>query len=222
MKFLSRITLAAIACLSMPAFAQSNWYGGFGLGWSETDKELVTNRSATGGTVNVVDSAFDEKDSGYRIFAGYRFLSWLSVEANYSDLGETRLLSALSTSTSPPVTGGASMTRKLSGFGVDAVLTAPLTNESMIFGRVGVVRSRLEIDESVEVSIPGLNNRTSTVSESITRFGFGAEWMFTRNLGARLEWERWLGVGKKFEATVTGRTLEADTDFYSLNLVYRY
>ena len=45
---------------------------------------------------------------------------------------------------------------------------------------------------------------------------------FSPSLGVRAEWERYQKVGKPFEIGGTGTTGEADTDFYSVSLVYRF
>ncbi|MEO5692069.1 MAG: outer membrane beta-barrel protein [Usitatibacter sp.] len=225
----SALALATLAVLATPAFAQTSpWYGGLAVGQSRTGGELVTNRNSTvvGGTVT--NSAFDDKDSGFRIFGGYRFLPWLGVELNYADIGASRLRTDVQTIDAPFNTGAVVLDRKISGFGADLVFSAPLGERASIFGRVGAVQSRLEAN----AKLSGLINftsgntldreRTTTVNETVTRFGLGADYMLSRNLGIRLDWERWLSVGKKFEIGGQGTTGEADTDFYSVGVIYRF
>ncbi len=222
------LALASFAVLATPALAQSPWYGGLAVGQSKTDGELVANRNSTvvGGTVTA--SAFDDKDSGFRVFGGYRFLPWLALELNYADIGQSRLRTDVQTIDAPFNAGAVVLDRKISGFGADLVLSAPLGNRASIHGRVGAVQSRLE----AEARLSGFINftsgntadrqRTTTVNETVTRFGVGGEYMFTPRAGIRVEWERWLDVGKKFEIGGQGTTGEADTDFYSVGLVYRF
>jgi len=227
MKHASAFILAAAATLAAPAIANAQWYGGLSLGQSRTDDELVRNRESTVVNGTVTGSSFDSTDTGYKVFGGYRFLSWLAVEANYTDLGESRLRTGVAT-TGPTETGSFTMDRKINGFGVDAVFSAPIGEHASVFGKVGAVRSELEAKATLAGSLvftsgdPNDRSRTTKRDETVTRIGLGGEYMFTKNAGMRIEYERWLDVGKKFEIGGQGTTGEADTDFYSLSVIYRF
>ena len=216
MKVLRTLALLAACVVSSPAAAQAHWYAGIGFGQSRTDDEVARNRESPVVNGTITGSELDDKASGYKIFGGYRFLPWLAVEASYADLGRSRTTTHILGPESPPATHSVVHDRDVTGMGVDVVLSAPLTAQGSIFGRVGVVRSRLEAETSL-ASI----SESVTVNETVTRYGFGGDWMFTRNLGLRVEWERWLDVGKGLEL-VGGRTGEADVDFYSINFIYRF
>ena len=223
----STVVLLVLATFSVPALAQSPWYGGVSLGQSKTDAELVANRESTVVNASVTGSDFDSKDSGYKVFGGYRLAPHLAVELNYADLGKSRLFTGIVTS-NPPLLGSVILNRQISGFGADLVVSAPLGARTLIYGRVGVVRSRLEAEALLSGNIvftsgdPGDRERRTTVNETVKRYGVGAEWLFGRGMGMRVEWERWLDVGKAFEIGGSGTTGEADTDFYSVGFVYRF
>ncbi len=227
MKRSPAVLLLSLAVLATPALAQSRWYGGVSAGQSKTDGELVVNRESTVVNATVSGSSFDSKDSGFKVFGGYQFTPHIGVELNYSDLGRSRLYTGILT-TNPVLAGSVTLERQIEGFGADLVLRAPIGPRASIFGRVGAVRSRLEASAILDGNViftngnPADRSRLTTVSETVTRYGVGAEWGFGRGMGLRVEWERWLDVGKAFEIGGSGTTGEANTDFYSVGFIYRF
>ena len=228
MKFTRSLTLLALACIAAPAFGQAHWYGGIGLGQSDTSGDLKANRESTVVNAIVTGSEFDSRDTGVKIFAGYRLMPWVAFEVNYSDLGESRLHTHIQTLDAPPAAGSVVLNRKISGFGADVLLIAPLSPRASLFGRVGAVRSEVKADAILDGAIvftngnPNDRRRTTKQTETVTRYGLGGDWMFNPNMGMRVEWERWLDVGKAFEVGGSGTTGEADTDYYSVNFIYRF
>lgn len=222
---------AALLALSMPAAAQwsmSGLYAGFGAGQAQTGRELVTNRENT--ITNVVPGSirteFDDKDSTWKAFVGYRLSDWLSVEGSYAHLGEhstdTRFRGG-----DPASDAQVIITREVKGFGIDAVLSAPITRAFGVFGRIGAFRADLDATaqlggNAVFTGGQGETFRAASQRETITRYGAGLDWSFAANLGARLEWERYEKVGKKFEVGTSGTTGEADMDNVTLSVVYRF
>ena len=225
----SKSVLAALtlAALSTPALAQTKWYIGASVGESDTSSDLVANRESTVVNATVVGSDFESRDTGLRFFGGYRFSPNVAVELNYADLGQHRVRTHILTA-NPPLPGSVTINRQIEGFGADLVLMAPLGPRFTLLGRVGVMRSRLEAEALLDGNIvftggdTSERRRTVTHTENTMRYGFGGEYSFSPSLGVRAEWERYQKVGKPFEIGGTGTTGEADTDFYSVSLVYRF
>lgn len=227
MKNKSATLCLALAALAAAPVSHAGWYGGFGVGNSRTDKELVSNRESTVVNAAVAGSSFDDKDLGYKLYGGYSFNSWLAVELSYADLGESKLTTDILTS-NPVQSGTAVLSRKTTGFGADVVVSAPIGERASVFGKVGAVRSRLEANTKLAGAIvftngsPADRERTVTLNETVARYGLGADWMFNPHAGVRVEYERWVNVGKKFEIGGSGTTGEADMDFYGVSFLYRF
>lgn len=220
--------LAAVAA-SGPgmAAAQGPWYAGATLGQSRTGDELVANRESTVVNGGATGSAFDAKDTAVRMFGGYRLLPWLSLEASYADLGNAHLVTrTLATDSGLP--GTFSESRGVTGFGAGVVVSAHVWRGASLFARASAQRARTEAHATLDGSImfttgnTGDRHRSTTFTETIATYAVGAEWMLKPALGLRLEWERWPKTGKAFEVGRSGTTGEADVDFYSAGLVYRF
>ncbi len=225
--------VAAAVVVSMTGSAQAlaqsaGWYGGASIGESKTSDDLVANREASIVNGFARGSSFDGKDTAVRIFGGYRFSPWISLEANYSDLGKTTL-----TTTTVANEGGALGTynqrRSVSGWGAGLVVSAPVWERGSVFARVSAQQARTKADVNLAGDIGFTDgnthelHRSTTSSETIAAYAVGAEWMLNPVLGVRLEWERWPKVGKAFTVGSSGgATGEADMDFYSLGLLYRF
>lgn len=226
-----KILLAAtLAALALPAAAQTTtrWYAGIAGGQSRTSDDLVRNRESTVVNANpaTIRSDFDSKDNAWKIFGGLRYNEMFAVEVSYADLGRHHLTTSF-IGGDPAAFGSVAMDRKISGFGADAVFTAPLGGRFAIFGRVGAFRSRLEADavlggNVVFTNAPGDRQRSVTQNETVLKFGLGADWWFTRNAALRLEWERYHDVGKAFAVGGSGTTGEADTDTFTLGVLMRF
>jgi OmpA-OmpF porin, OOP family len=227
MRFQNAMLSLALVALGAPAFAETpRWYAGIAGGQSQTSDELVRNRESTIVNGTSVGSDFDAKDNAWKVFGGFRFNDLLAVELNYADLGRSHL----TTNTlggDPVAPGSVSIARKICGYGADVVLSAPMGTRYAIFGRVGAFRSRLEADAQLTGNVvftdaPGVTSRSTTVNETVVKFGVGGDWWFTKNAALRLEWERYHNIGKAFQVGGTGTTGEADVDAVSLGVLMRF
>ena len=221
------LTVFALAAAT-PATAQSQWYGGIAGGGSKTDRELVDNRESTITTASDLRSDFDARDRAWKAFAGFRINRVFALEASYADLGSHRLLTRMQGG-DPPFPASIAIDRKISGYGIDLVASPPLDWKAVgLFARLGAFRSRLEAAATLDGNIvftsgdPAERVRTTTRQETVLKFGIGAEWWISRNVAARLEWERYSAVGKPFAIGGSGTTGEADTDMLSLGVAFRF
>ncbi len=221
------LLLAALG-VALPAAAEVSWYAGLSGGETKTDSELVFNRESTITNASGLRTAFDAKDGAWKAFAGLRFNRVLALEAAYADLGSHRMVTTMQGG-DPPLPAAIAIERRISGYGVDLVATPPLGwTRASLFGRIGAFRSRLEASADLAGNIvftggdPEERSRKATRSETVAKFGVGGEWWLHRRAAVRLEWERYVGLGKPFAIGGSGTTGEADTDVFSLGVVVRF
>jgi hypothetical protein len=78
-RFIATIAAAGLGLLAMPAIAADN---GIYLGGSIGQGSVSFDDSFEGQNIS-----YDASSTGFKLIAGWRFIDWLSVEANYVDLG---------------------------------------------------------------------------------------------------------------------------------------
>lgn len=160
------------------AQAQERFYLGASAGKSDLDQS-VTEGLITSGTV-------DGKDSGFKLFGGYRFSPNFALELAYADLGKA---SYSGTFFGSPVTGG---TVAVSGFNTSAVLLYPINPSFELFGKAGLFAWEAKASD-VTGGVP-FSGKEDGANLSL---GIGANYFFGKNVGARIEWEHFeLDPGK--------------------------
>jgi opacity protein-like surface antigen len=222
--------LVALLLASLSTFAaarDSPWYAGFSTGESRTGRELVRNRESTIVRATDLQTDFDPTGKAWKAFGGYRFNDMIAVEANYVDLGRHTTFTTM-VALDGFNTASILVNRNITGYGADLVLCAPMGGYFSVFGRVGALRSRLVADAQLDGLIEFTNGnpadraRTTTVDETVLRYGAGADWWLRPNVGLRLEWERYSNVGKAFAIGGSGTTGEANTDAFFLGVMARF
>jgi OOP family OmpA-OmpF porin len=134
----------------------------------------------------------DDKDTGWKAFAGFDINRIIGIEAGYVDLGTATL--------------GGNAEADVTGFNIDARVGAPVGPVS-VFAKAGTYYS------DVEVSAPGLGSADDQSWE--LTYGAGAEFDFAKNMAVRAEWER-------FELNDQGVLREPEVDLLSASLVFKF
>ena len=228
MKTLRILIGAAIVACALPAAAQepsAGWYAGLGVGSAKTGDDFVRNRENSIQEAFNFRTSFDDKDTAWKAFGGYRFGPYLALEASYFDLG------AISTQTAFDLIGSlggtVSTSRDVKGFALDLVAIAPLSERFSLFGRVGAYRAQSEATigisgDAIFSDGEGGNTRNKTSHNSNWKAGVGLDWNVARNVALRIEYERYFEVGNAFAIGTRNGTGEADIDVVTLGAVYRF
>lgn len=146
----------------------------------------------------------DTKDTGYKVFGGYMFMPNFGVELGWADLGKA---TGSGTFDINGVNVNGTGDLKSRGVFVAAIGVFPFGDAS-VFGKLGVANLKTKLS----VSALGVSDSDSTTSTGVF-FGLGAGYEFTRNLGARIEWERYrIKYGDEKD----------NADLLSIGLVYRF
>lgn len=186
----------------------SGWYVGANVGQSVSridDGRIEATLRASGlATVSMDD---DERHLGYKLFGGYQFNRYLSLEAGYFNLGNFGFTAL----TSPEGTLKGEL--KVQGTNFDLVGTLPITQRFAVFGRAGmnyaVVRDRFERSGSVNILQSHYSERGFNY-----KLGFGVQYDLTESLRIRGEAERY-----RIDEPVAGK---GDIDLFSFGLIYRF
>lgn len=192
--------VAATAGISPVALAQQDagFYAGGSLGQAKL-KDACTGLTDIG----FVGSC-DDKDTAWKIFGGYQFNRNLGVEAGYTDLGEA---TATGTVLGLPVSAKA----KAKGFEILGVGTFPINEQFAVYGKAGFFR--WDVDSSATGG--GVSVAIGDKGTDFT-FGLGLKYNFTKNVAARLEFQRYNDVGN--DAT----TGQSDVNVWSLGLQFKF
>jgi len=189
-KVLAATVVAAFAALPTLAMAQARG-GNSDLGfYAGASVGQSKSDSNVGGSC-------DDKDTAYRIFGGYKFHPNIAVEGGYAPLGET----------SASVLGG-NVTAEANAWDIEGVGSWGLGNNFSVFGKLGFYNA--------EVKLGGVASGKKTTTDLL--YGLGGQYDFNRNLGLRLEWNRYASV--KGPDSVGGD--KSDIDVLSVGALWRF
>lgn len=212
-KILSIATAVLAVSVAGAAQAQTTpWYGALSYGQLKSNvkageiNDYLISRGAGSPSTTV-----DDKDNAYRLALGYRFSPVVSVEGFYTDLGNYNSRSSVAT----PLPGTVNADYKAKGYGVDLLLSAPVTPEFSVYGRVGIIRAKVDAGFSASGSLALLSTGAST-DKTGQHFGVGLQYDFTPTFGLRGEWETYRKLGDD----TTGGELKGDV--VSIGAVFRF
>ena len=202
--------LAVLAAIvSQYAMADDRgWYVGGNVGQSRAnidDERITSNLLGAGFTsVSIKD---EDRDIGYKLFAGYQFNKYFALEGGYFNLGKFGY-----TATTVPQ-GTLNGEIKLQGLNLDAVGIWPITEKFSAIARVGANYAEAK-DTFVGTGAVIVTNPNPSKRDTNIKYGVGLQYAFTEALAIRAEAERYRiddAVGNK-----------GDIDLISLGLVYRF
>jgi len=204
------LCLAGFAAMNGPSAvaAGSGWYGGLGIGQSRAtidDARITSELLASGlAATSITD---DNRDVGYKVFAGLKINRNFALEAGYFNLGEFGFTAT--TSPAGTLTGKV----ELQGMNLDAVGILSIAEKFSAFGRVGVQYAQAMSSFAGTGQVRVLDSNPSK-SQALYKVGMGVQYDFTESVGLRGEWERY-----RINDTVGNR---GDIDVISVGLVFLF
>lgn len=206
--------LAGVAHAQVDA---TGYYAYLSTGRTQTDRKAEVDASLINAGVapGALSSKADDKDTGWKLQAGYRINRYLAVEGGYADLGSF-IYDA--TATAPVATRHGDI--KTDGWNIDLVGYLPFTDSVTGFGRLGAYR----YDTNLACSGTGIacSNPSRSKKGTSTHYGLGVDWTFARSWFARFEYEVYTRVGEAFNANGTTGTTRADVKMGSVGVGYRF
>ena len=192
MRHLLCIISIAILCVATPAAAQwTGFYAGGSIG-------QLHAKSACDG-VSGPGVSCDDKDTAWRVLAGFQMSPYFAVEAGYTDLGEVRA--------SGP---GGTVSAEATAMEILGIGTLPVADKLSVYGKFGLYRG--EVDGRANTFTV-----TGTASESNTdlTYGFGMRFDITRQAAIRFEWQRYPDIGGP-------ETGEDDVDVIGIGAIVKF
>lgn len=190
---------------SVPAnAAESGFYAGVGAGQTNTEVDDILGTGYE----------FDENDVGFKVFGGYRFFPWFSVEGIYFDGGNPEIKGS-------DGIGTATLNVEVSSLVAAAIFALPVGDQFEVFVKPGF--AYWDSTTEVSYSSPTFSDRFSQDDNGSAFFiGAGAGWT-NGNAGLRLEYE-WFDVAPEydFESEEFTDELDASTSFLSLSIIYNF
>jgi OmpA-OmpF porin, OOP family len=220
-KSISSCIAASLLCVAGAAFAEGG-DSGFNIGISGGGtranlSEDDLNRSLIAQRYVSPTSSVKNTDNTYRISGGYRFSPIFSLEAHYTDLGK---YSSESRATLVPNAGAGTVSAKYktSGFGVDALVSAPLGTGFSIYGRVGLLRAKTEANftSSGSIFVSPTSRLDVTANTTAYSYGIGAQYDINKQIAIRAEGQRYDKLGNDS----TGGKLKLDV--YTIGAVFSF
>jgi OOP family OmpA-OmpF porin len=159
-----------LAATSAALAQQERFYLGASAGQSDIDGSIAEGFITSG--------AVDGKDSGTKLYGGYRFGPNFALELAWVDLGQASYSGDFFGS---PVTGGK---LKETGFNASAVGLNPVNANFELFANAGLFAWEAKASDLTGGAPFSAKGDDVTLS-----LGIGANYYFTKNVGARIEWE---------------------------------
>lgn len=209
MKGISTVCMAAgLLAVAMPALAEDKgFYLGAGAGQAGVKIDDF---------LGFYGADFDEADTGFKVFGGYRFLPWLGVEVTYIDGG-----SPSDTARDGDLLGKASV--DVQSLAAAAVFALPIGDRFELFIKPGFAYWKSKASVYVADSQFVYLDFSQDDDDSAFFIGGGAGFNFSDQFGVRLEYE-WFEVTPKWDEYEEEfvQELDASASFLSASFVYRF
>jgi OOP family OmpA-OmpF porin len=185
--------------------ADRGFYAGAGLGQMNTEVDDVLG----------LDYDFDEDDAGFKVFGGYRFFPWLSVEGAYLDGGSPSIKESRGGET-------VKLGIDVQSLVASAVFALPVGERFELFVKPGI--AYWDAETSLGFSSPTFSDSFREDDDGSAFFlGAGAGFDVTDNFGLRLEYE-WFEVAPEWDSDSDEFVdeLDANAGFFSASFLFRF
>ena len=204
------IATAALATLvATPAFAQTypgvpdeGFYLGTAVGQAKFKNDTLDDLGSLGFNT-------DDKDTAFKLFAGYQFNPNFAVEASYIDFGDFEA-SAFATDGSNVATGN--IKASVDGFGFALVGRLPIDAGFSVFGKLGLIAWDGKVSGVARENGTIIFEGSDSADDIDPFYGIGAEYVVNQVM-VRAEFER-------YDLRDSGEDFEID--LISASIGYRF
>lgn len=213
------LTMIFTAYAGIASAQDQSFYAGLGIGRSSADVTEISRQ-------DILDSGFNsltafqngssKSDTAWKLYGGYRLNPNIAAEFFYANLGKfsRNADGSGATASSSAVNFSLNSELKITGFGVAALVGAPLSDKWNVFAKPGLLywdAKRTSTTTAAGASQSGSVSKSGTSPS----FGMGTSYAFTDKIRARLEWERYINVGDK------NTTDKSDVNLFALSVQFK-
>lgn len=150
-----------------------SWYAGGAVGQSTLEDWSLL---ATLNDGSYRSAAQDDRDVGYRVFAGLGLSRYFALELGYADFGEATFTAESDGSGSNWAAGPMAETFAVSAIDLGLLGKLPLARDVAVFGRVGALRTESEESGMATQQFNGFVAYTATARHNSWSYGAGVEY----------------------------------------------
>lgn len=207
--------------------ADAGFYVGGGLGKTDYSGDIaaqIQDAYADTGSYRLAAARLAESDDdGWKVFAGFRFGNGLGLELFHVDLGQAKTdyhVQVVGTVT-PMAEYLLEGRYDSKGYGLVAFYEWEFLPALSAQLRGGLVRSSLDYAEATYAGVAYEYSHEGS-GKSEPTYGVGLNWRVTNALDLRLDYDRYKGIGERFDLTEDGNGRFGHVDMLSLNLAFRF
>ena len=199
---------SSLLLVAIPAHAAAKgWFAGVGAGQMKTEVDDILGSGFK----------FDESDTAFKVFGGYKFFPWLSVEGAYVYGGNPEI-------DEHGTLGGlpyhASLGVEIDSIVTAAVFTLPLGDHFELFAKPGM--AWWGSTTTVRYEDSEFSDRYEQDDNGSAFFlGVGGGVSFNEHFGMRLEYE-WFDVALEYDDGEFSDDLDASAGLWSASFIYSF
>jgi hypothetical protein len=195
-------TVMALGATVAQADETRGFYVGFNVGATKMDIDknaldaaISDALSASGLDVLSASSSTSENDASLGVFAGYRILPYLAVEAEWMTLG-TGKYEARGDVTDGTTTDELRVSAETDATGIAASALGiwPISRSWEVYARLGVIFADTTLTAHARSSLASINDNLSEDSQNLL-YGVGASYRYSSAWSMRLDYQHFDGLG---------------------------
>jgi len=180
------------------------------------DAALNDALAQSGVTVTSATSSSSENDASFGVFAGYRILPYLAVEAEWMTLGTGKYEArgdVTNGETADTLRFNAETDSK--GVAASALGIWPISRTWDVYARLGMIFATTTLTASARTDAASVNDNVSEDTQDML-YGVGATYHYSSTWGVRLDYQHFDGLG---DSKTTGET---NVDRLAASWVYSF
>lgn len=206
-------TCAILACSGLLAtgiaHADEHARAYTGLAWGQSQYAFSQNDVPVPGNISFIPevspsanrTTFNSRDTGFKLYGGFRMTPYLSVEGGYVGLGRISLRRSVDWRCTPPhpsctpATATQNGNLRAGGWTLSLGGELPIARSFALSARAGLLRSTVRISNIVSDWL--FSAQPATVNQTRPMVGVGARYALGSRISARLNWERFINLGDR-------------------------